>query len=235
MQAKINSLFLINLSGGRQYDETPWHQETGNMKFSKSDFHLMRWGIAAVCAAILLSSVFLYISNDYEKSANNELRAAQSKMNDARNRLAMALQDQENLSVYSQEYFALENDKIIGDDHRLDWIDSLEKLRNQNLVIDFRYNIAPQKIYVARPAIDSGNFDIHYSETKLQFDLLHEGQLLNFLEALRSQANGWYQLEGCTMNRADLNNEGMASAADPRINAVCSGGWITLKNRSVQP
>lgn len=205
------------------------------MKFSKSDFHLMRWGIVAICAAILLSSVFLYISSDYENSAKKELRAAQGKMNDARNRLTMALQDQENLSVYSQEYYVLENDKIIGDDHRLDWIDGLEKLRNQSLVIDFRYNIAPQKIYVAQPAIDSGNFDIHYSETKLQFDLLHEGQLLNFLEALRSQTNGWYQLEGCTMNRADLNNEGTATAAETRINAACSGGWITLKNRSVQP
>ena len=35
-------------------------------------------------------------------------------MNDARKRLTMARQDQENLSVFSQEYDTLEKNKIIG-------------------------------------------------------------------------------------------------------------------------
>jgi hypothetical protein len=204
------------------------------MNFSGSDFNLMRWSIAAICSAILLSSVILYGSSEYAISVNKEQRAAQIKMNNARNKLAMAHQDQENLSDYSKQYDTLEKNKIIGDDHRLDWMESLENLRNQNLVINFRYNIAPQKIYAPQPAIDSGNFDIHYSETKLHFDLLHEEQLLNFFKALRSQTNGWYQLEGCTMKRADVNEE-TASAAEPRIRAECSGGWITLKNRSAKP
>ena len=224
------------------------------MKFSNSDFRLMRWSLAAVCASILLSSVILYSSSKYADSTKTGLSAAQSKMNDARNRLTMARQDRDNLSDFSQGYDTLEKNKIIGDDHRLDWMDALEKLRNQNLAIDFRYNIAPQKIYAPQPAIDNGNFDIHYSETKLQFDLLHEGQLLNFFDALRSQTNGWYQLEGCTMQRTSMNEEtggttshstrlpedgsqvaGYATAAGPHIKAECSGGWITLKNRNTQP
>lgn len=204
------------------------------MNFSYSDFLLIRWSIAAICSAILLSSLILYGSSKYVIAIKKEQRAAQNKMNDARNHLAMAHQDQENLSDYSNQYYTLEKNNIIGDDHRLDWMESLENLRNQNPVINFRYNIAPQKLYAPQPAIDSGNFDIHYSETKFHFDLLHEGQLLNFFKTLRSQTNGWYQLDGCTMKRADSNEE-TASAAGPRIRAECSGGWITLKNRSAKP
>ena len=203
------------------------------MKFSNSDFHLMRWSLLAICASLMLSGAVLYGSNKYAESTKQRLRVAQSKSIDAQNRLTTARQDLENLSDYSQEYSALEHKKIIGDDHRLDWMDALEKIRNQNLVIDFRYNIAPQKTYAPQPAIDSGNFDIHYSETKLQFELLHEGQLLKFFDALRSQTNGWYQLEGCSMQRADLNEE-TATAAGPHLKAECSGGWITLKNRNTQ-
>jgi hypothetical protein len=203
------------------------------MKFSNSDFRLMRWSLAAVCASVLLSGVILYSSSEYAAFAQKDQRAAQSQLKDARNRLNMARQDQENLAVFSQEYDTLEKNKIIGDDHRLDWIDELEKLRKQNLVIDFRYNIAPQKIYASKPAIDSGNYDVHYSETKLQFDLLHEGQLLNFFDALRSQNKGWYQLEGCTMQRVGTDEES-ATAAGAHIKAECSGGWITLKNRNAQ-
>jgi hypothetical protein len=204
------------------------------MKHSKSDFHLMRWSYSMTFASILISGIILYSSSMYADSAKKNLHTSQIKMNDARKRLTMARQDLENLSDYSQEYDKLEHDKIIGDDHRLDWIDELEKLRNQNLVVDFRYNIAPQKKYAPNPSLDSGNFDIHYSETKLQFDLLHGGQLLNFLDALRKQTNGWFQLEGCNMQRISTNDND-ATAAVPHIKADCTGGWITLKNRNTKP
>jgi hypothetical protein len=205
--------------------------ETGNMNFSTTDFHMMRWSIAAVSTSILLSGVILYASIKYADYTKNDRRVAQSQVNDARKRLDMAREDRENLSDFSKEYDALKANKIIGDDHRLDWMEGLEKLRNQNLVIDFRYNIAPQKIYAPPSAVDSGNFDIHYSEMKMQFDLLHEGQLLNFFNALRRQIKGRYQLEGCTMQRIETA-DGSATAAVAKIKAECSGGWITLKNRN---
>ena len=201
------------------------------MKFSNADFYQLRWSLAAIGASILLSSIILYSSSEYADFAQKDRRVAQSQMNDGRNRLTMARQDQENLSDFSKEYDTLEKNKIIGDDHRLDWMEGLEKLRNQNRVIDFRYNISPQKIYAPQPAIDSGNYDIHYSEMKLQFDLLHEGQLLNFFDALRNQIKGQYQLEGCTLQHIDTpKNEATPNAT--HIKAECNGGWITLKNRS---
>jgi hypothetical protein len=198
------------------------------MRFSGKDFPLMRWSLAAICASALLSSVILYGSSEYSNRKQLNLRTAQRQLNDARSRLAAAHQDQENLSDYSAEYRVLEEQNIIGDDQRLDWMEGLEKLRRQNLTVDFRYNIAPQKTYAPQPAIDSGNFNIHFSEMKLQFDLLHEGQLLHFLDALRSQIKGQYQLEGCTLQR----NDAAEDATSTHIKAECSGGWITLKNRN---
>lgn len=204
------------------------------MKFSKSDFVLLRWSLAAVCASILLSSVILYSSGEYASSAEKQRNAAQRQMNDARKRLNMARDDQDNLAVFSKEYDALEKNRIIGDDHRLDWIEGLEKLRDQNLVQSFSYSISPQKTYAPQPAISAGNFDMHYSEMKLQFELLHEAQLLDFLTALRSQVTGWYQMNGCKMTRTRMTEESV-SASGTNITAECSGGWITLKNRNTQP
>ena len=199
------------------------------MKFSGSDFALMRWSILAIFASSLVSVVILYGSGDYAEKARKERRSAQDILNDARNRLATAHQDQENMDIYASEYSLLIEDKVIGDDQRLDWMEGLEKIRRQNLVTDFRYTIAPQKIYTPQPPVDSGNFDIRYSEMKLQLDLLHEGQLPDFFNALHNQVNGWYQLEGCTLQRTA---PGDGAAAATYIKAECSGGWITLKNRN---
>lgn len=197
------------------------------MKLSRSDLLLMRVSILAVCASALLGSAMLYGSSQYADRVQRDSRNAQSLMNDAQNRLATARQDQQNMSAYSIEYGALEEHKIIGDEPRLDWVEGLEKLRSQDFVSDFRYNISPQKNYAATPALNSGNLDVRYSEMTLQFDLLHEAQLLSFFDALHSQINGRYQLAGCTLQRVTAPLPG-----SPQIKAECSGGWITLKSRN---
>ena len=206
------------------------------MKLAGTDFTLMRRSILAVCASALVSAIILYGSGEYAASARSERQSAQTMLNDARNRLTTAFQDRENMETYAGEYGVLIEQKIIGDDQRLDWIEGLEKIRRMNLVADFRYNIAPQKAYASQPPIDSGNFDIRYSEMKLQFDLLHEAQLLNFFDALRTGIKGRYQLEGCALQRSasafDEDND--KPVATVYLKAECSGGWITLKNRNTQ-
>ena len=201
------------------------------MKLSKSDFPLMRLSILALAASVAISAVVLYSSSEYAEKTQRDLRNARNMLSDARNRLTAAHEDQKNMTIYADEYGALIERKIIGDDQRLDWMEGMEKLRRQNLVTDFRYSIAPQTTYAPQPPIDSGNFDIRYSGMKLQFDLLHELQLANFFAALRSQIKGRYQLEGCTLQRA-ATDDGFASSTGANIKAECSGGWITLKNRN---
>lgn len=205
------------------------------MKFSPSDFPILRWSILSICASALISAAILYISSEYAEQAQNDLRNARNMGNDARRRLSAAHEDQENMSKYADEYGVLINRKIIGDDQRLDWMEGLEELRQKNLVTDFRYHIAPQKKYTPQPPLDSGNFDIHYSETKLQFDLLHEVQLVDFFTALHNNSKGWYQLDGCSLLRSAANEEAAAKSAATQLKAECSGGWITLKNRNAQP
>lgn len=197
------------------------------MKFSKTDFFFLRRSILTACASVLLGVTVLYGSSQYAEKAQESRRNALRLLNETQNKLALARLDQENMLVYSGEYSVLEKHKVIGDEQRLDWIEGFEKLRQQNLVSDFRYNIAPQKNHAAISVAESGNFHVRYSEMRLQFDLLHEAQLLNFFDALRDQMKGRYQLEGCTLQRGNAEAKGLS-----RLKAECSGGWITLKNRS---
>lgn len=200
------------------------------MKFSRADFLLLRWNLLAICAVALTGALVLYRSGEYADASQRDLRQAVSQLNDARIRLASAQQDRENRAIYAHDYRLLNGRGIIGNGQRLDWMEGLENIRRQNLAADFRFNIAPQKTYTLTPPMDSGSFDIHYSEMKLQFDLLHEGQLLDFFAALRGQIKGWYQLEGCTLKRVHALPE-RGDHRVPQLKAECSGGWVTLKNR----
>jgi len=203
------------------------------MKLSKTDLPILRWSILAICSSILVSAAILYASSAYIGSSQKDLTNARNARNDARNRLAAANEDRDNMSIYSKEYGDLVRRKIIGDEQRLDWIEGMEKLRQKNLVWEFRYHIAPQKIYIPKSPIATGNFDIHYSEMGLKFDLLHEAQLADFFAALPRYIEGWYQLEGCTLKRR-TTEDNAATSSGAQLSAECTGGWITLKNRNPQ-
>ena len=200
------------------------------MKLTKGDFPILRWSIIAICASILISAAIVYFTNTYATTTQRDLSKAMQMRNNSRNSLNTAHQDRDNMSIYADEYGSLINRKIVGDDLRLDWIEGMEKLRQNNLVTNFRYNIFPQKRYVPNPPVDSGNMVINYSEMKLQFDLLHEEQLVDFFTALPKNIPGWYQLEGCTLNRSSSHDPN--DLPGTQLKASCFGGWITLKSRN---
>lgn len=205
------------------------------MKLTITDIPLLRWSILTACLSILISTTIIYSSSAYTSNAQENLNKARKLRNDARTRLTAAHEDRDNMSIYSSEYGILVNRKIIGDEQRLDWIEGMERLRQKNLVWNFRFNIAPQKKYSQKSQIDSGNFDILYSEMGLQFDLLHEAQLVDFFAALPKHVQGWYQLEGCTLMRSGTTQVNSSISSKPQLSADCTGGWITLKNRNALP
>lgn len=201
------------------------------MKLSRADLMPMRRSLLLACLSVLVSAMLLYSSIEHARQTQQNLYLAQSQFDAARNQLSAIQDDQKNMADYAGQYGVLLDQQIIGDEQRLDWIEGLERIRRQNLVLSFHYNIAPQKAYSTNPPIDSGNFDIRYSEMQLQFELLHESQLLDFLAALRGQINGLYQLKECTLQRIDTNS--MNVQHNPaQLRAECSGGWITLKHRN---
>jgi hypothetical protein len=60
----------------------------------------------------------------------------------------------------------------------------------------------------------------------LQLSLLHEGELLNFFDALRREANGIFLLQGCRIERIDPTQQLRYA---PQLNAECALDWLTLK------
>ena len=201
------------------------------MKISKDDWGVMRSSVVTLAIAAGCSALLIFFSETRSELAENDWRDAQRQLRAAQSELNNTKQDRDNMDSYLAEYAASVEQHLIGEESRLDWIANLEKIRTQKRVEDFRYNIGPQKLYAAQPAIDSGNYNIHYSEMKLQLDLLHEGQLFDFLDAVRDQIKGWYQLESCSI----LRNPGDSQNTGIQLKAECAGGWITLQNRNAKP
>ncbi len=199
------------------------------MTFSSSDLRHLRWSLLTFLIVLAVGGSGVYLSRITADTAQRAMQNAQRQLTDAHNKLNAARDDRDNLSTYAAEYEAWVNHKVIGEEHRLDLIEGLEALRKQNRVLDFKYTIAPQLPYSPVPALDSGNFELKQSNMTLQMELLHEVQLINFFDSLRSDMKGWFILGNCSLERA---TPGAGSAA--QLKAECSGGWLTLRNRNAR-
>lgn len=208
------------------------------MILSKSDFLHIKWSAAFFLLALGSGSAMLVFTENYTLHAQQEQKAAQHQLNgahhqlgDAHNLLSAAQDDQKNKNIYAQEYAGLLDRKIIGSNQRLDWIEGLDNIRKQNRVLDFRYTIAPQQPYTPPLPAESGNYDLKLSTMTLYIDLLHEEQLMNFFAALRTEMKGCFILDRCALERSGVAPENIAA---PQLKAECTGGWLTLHNRSAK-
>ncbi len=201
------------------------------MTFSQSDLPHLKWHLLIFLLVLGTGSAAVMLSESFVTQAQLSQQAAQRQLNEARGRLAAAQDDRANMATYALEYGTLLQRKIIGNEQRLDWIEGLEKIQQHKRVLDFKYAIAPQQSYTPAPPLDSGNFELKLSNMTLQFDLLHEGQLINFFNTLRTDINGWFLLDHCALER---NATAPETGTAPQLKAECTGGWLTLKNRNAK-
>jgi len=204
------------------------------MNFSKSDLPYLKWSLLAFLFSLIAGGSAIWIGAEYDANSLKERQAALKQVSEARSRLSTTESDLENMSTYAQEYKSLVDHKIIGDEQRLDWMEGLEKLHQQNHVIDFSYTIAPQQSYTPDPSQDAGNFALYQTGVNLKMDLLHEMQLIKFLGTIRTQLEGWFIIDHCTLERiATIDSATLATATvGPQLKADCTGGWVTMKNRN---
>ncbi len=196
------------------------------MILSKVDLPDIKWSLLTLLLSVVLSATLIILSGKFQDHARDNCQVAQKQLNDVRAQLSAAENDQENMASYAMEYNTLVAQKVIGDEQRLDWMEGLEKLRQQGTVLDFKYTIAPQHSYAPVPAVDAGNFQFNRSDMTMQIDLLHEEQLLRLFAGMHAQMAGWFMLDECTLSRADANNDFSA------LKAECTGGWFTMKNKN---
>lgn len=203
------------------------------MNFSVSDLLQIKSSVLLLLFVLCAGGTAIAASEYFAAHAQRKLHDMQRQHGAARKQLAAAYADHQDIETYTVEYEGLRRRNIIGDEHRLDWIEGLQNIRQQQRVLDFKYTIAPQQAYAQAPP-DNGNFDLKLSGMTLHFDLLHEQQLMDFFDALRTDIDGRFILDHCVIERTrtETDDEQPISASAAPLKAECAGGWLTLQHRN---
>ena len=198
------------------------------MKLAASDLKRLRLPIAA-CMALAAAGVASYFAaTDYLQKAKNLAAATAAQRIDVQAKLASANEEEREIKANLQQYQALAARGIIGEEKRLDWIDTITAIKNERRLFNIGYSIEPQKELDYPGFARGGGVKFVFSRLKIEMPLLHEEDLLNFIDDLTKRGKSYLSARSCDVRRAELGSGGTTLAS--RLQAACVFDLITIRH-----
>ena len=103
---------------------------------------------------------------------------------------------------YFRRYQSFNELGFVGKESRLDWIETLRAATNDLTLPRISYAIEPQLQAVApiQSIATDGNAQIHVSRLQLEMGLVHEMDLLRFIDELQKKAPGLISVDHCELD-----------------------------------
>ena len=195
------------------------------IKIKSDDFAMLRGALMFLLAAITISVAGWVGSWQYRRMAESEQDAAARSLGAARAQLENARSQQRYFAENQATYGELAAKGLFGDEKRLDWIETINRLRDRHRIFSIDYDISAQQRFPTQAA----SVAAYASKIDLKFALLHEKDLLDFLADFKKDAPGLFMLDSCALKREAF---GDANAKEPNLVGNCTMQWITVKEET---
>jgi len=166
-----------------------------------------------------------------ERIAAGRLAAARTERAQAHERLTRIAEEEKEVNDKLAVYRKLKSLHILGEEQRLEWADTMTRIRTTSELLDVRYLVERQRLLSAFPGKPAG-VEFFASTMKVNIALLHEGDLLTFLRELRDSGNAYYSVKRCAITRTGLAPTGTSIV--PRLHAECEIDLITIMDRAAK-
>ncbi len=176
------------------------------------------------CAVAAIATVI--VVRHLTDRAETDAAKARLDQAEARTRLARTRDEEQELRDKIARYREFEARGLIGDEHRLDWLERIRSIKLARKLIDVQYELQPQQpIDPSLLANKAGDIEFMSSSMQLHLLLLHEEDLLNFLADLGAGVDAFVRVRQCKVERIP------ADARMAQLRADCVLDWITLRRK----
>lgn len=191
------------------------------------DWKILRGAVIAITASLILSGLMLGGSFYFADQMNKNFKTNNSSLQSAKSRY-LAMDDEERqIKKYYPIFVGLYHKGILGQEHRLNWIEVLTSAGDELKLPALTYQIATQAIHTPAPPVNPGRYQVYASTMALNMQLRHEGDLFRLFAALDAKAHGIYTVSSCNLIRSA---DALADAKDvAAITAQCDLQWFTIK------
>jgi len=198
------------------------------MSLTQQDWRKLRYPIIGLGAALILVGLLVSFADQYRAKNETALQIQLNLLNQARQKYQSSGLEKETIIQYLPKYNELLASGFIGEERRIEWIETLRQIHAQHKLFSIDYSIGLQERYKPSFLPNLGNFRLNRSVMSLKLDMLHEGDLLALLDGLHEQTTPFI-VRDCEIKRpigAVVNTKNITS----NMQANCEIDWLTLRD-----
>jgi hypothetical protein len=194
------------------------------MNFTGRDLIKLRLPLLGTLAMLAVVCVLGWWSAGEAGKAAQERDSAASRRNQIEQRLRQARTEEQDLKQRAGIFQALQSTGVAGEEKRLDWTEMLRAIQQELHIPGMTYELGAQ---IPLENVDGVAYAHFVSPMRLQLRLLHEEDLLNFLNRVEQQAKALVLVRSCKLSRLPPAPGEQSLMA--QLNADCELQWITLR------
>jgi len=196
---------------------------------SLRDLAALRGSLIVLATFVALGAAAVAFTARLVDKATAEMKVRQAALEEARLRYQRSGDEKDTIVRYLDGYEKLQREGVVGEERRINWIDGLREANIRSELFGVDYQIGVQQPYSGRTHV--AGIEVRQSDMKIRFPLLHEGDLLRFLDTLERQHMGLFLVDKCALERTNQTG-GAALRYQPNLVAECDLTWITLVEES---
>jgi len=189
------------------------------------ELRLLALPLAAFVLLVVAGAWLVFWANDRSAAEARVLAQARADRSRVKERLLRIEEEEREVREKLKVYQQLRSLGILGEEQRLEWADSMKRIRAELELPDLRYRVERQRPLVSVPG-KPGSVDFYASTMRVDLALLHEGDLFSFLWALRASGKAYYAVRRCVVTRT--GQPANVPTLAPRLRADCEIDLITI-------
>ena len=201
------------------------------MTLTREELQRIALPLVIALALAAAGAGIIYGGGEALRVARAQFAVAQGERRQSSERLARIAEEEREVSQKIDVYKQLKSLHILGEERRLEWADTINRIRVQRELLDLRYRVERQKL-VNSVAGKPASVDFFTSTMRVEMQLLHEEDLLRFLADLRASGNAYYSVKRCAITRTGQTVGG--ATMTPRLSAQCEIDLITIIDRAAK-
>jgi hypothetical protein len=188
--------------------------------------HSIKIILFSIAATVFL--IALWARNE----AKHDLIAAQNNLKQPQAINYGAAQSALQLKEFMGSYNDLQQQGVIGNPRRLEWLEALQSNTALNGIPKLGFTLSPTEPTADTTLLYANNeFITKTTLLQITYTLLHEGDFYALVKALQEQAQGIFNIEECTIKHNDIEtsntNEGALKAL---LMGNCTLRWYSIKD-----
>jgi len=190
--------------------------------------------LVILLACILICGMFLVTAHGWRQASYKNKNIQSLNLKQIKNKYHTAVNQKALLDKFEKSYINLNSAGIVGEEKRLNWVVSLEKIIKENKIPYIKYKINERQLFTSESLSQSyPGITLYKSKMILDMQLLHEGDMYTLFNAFAKQAKGLFDIQNCSIKRKPVRNESLAkSISGKNLTATCVLNWYTLTKQT---